>query len=99
MGRQLNYQCDQHSDLRDCADVVVLYFPHFDEFGLPIRDGGASSLAMHYCPWCGTKLPPSKRDLWFDTLESLGVDSPLTDDIPAEYRTDAWWRNLDAPVA
>ncbi|MGG1677776.1 DUF6980 family protein [Neobacillus sp. NRS-1170] len=21
---------------------------------------------MSFCPWCGTKLPMSKRDLWFD---------------------------------
>ena len=86
-------------DLRDCPDVVVIYYPHVDEFSMPIRDGGASSLGMQYCPWCGKQLPESKRDLWCDTLNSLGFDSPISDDIPAIYRTDAWWRNPDPPVA
>ena len=99
MGRQLTYECEQHHDLRDCPDVVVIYYPHIDAFGLPIRDGGASSLDIHFRPWCGTQLPESKRDLWFNTLQTLGVDSPLTDDIPAEYRTDEWWRSLEQPPA
>ncbi len=94
MGRQLNYVCDHHPNLIDCPDVVIRYFPHFDEFGFPIRDGGASSLDAHYCPWCGAKLPESKRNQWFDTLENLGYDTPLTDEIPVEYRTDRWWREL-----
>jgi hypothetical protein len=99
MGRQLNYQCEQHPDSRDCPDVVVVYYPHIDEFGMPIRDGGASSLDMHFCPWGGTRAPDSKRDLWIATLESLGFDSPISDDIPDEFRTDAWWRSRDSPVA
>ncbi len=99
MGRQLRHECEQHPNLRDCPDVVVVYYPHVDEFGMPIRDGGASSLGMQFCPWCGKKLPDSKRDLWCDTLNSMGYDSPISDDIPAEYRTDAWWRDPDVPVA
>ena len=99
MGGQLGYECDQHADLRDCSDVVVIYYPHTDEFVTPIRDGGSSSLAIQYCPWCGKQLPNSKRDLWSDTLNSLGFDSLISDDVPAAYHTDAWWRNLEPPVA
>ncbi|WP_423212808.1 DUF6980 family protein [Mycobacterium talmoniae] len=45
-------------------------FPRgFTEYGLLIHDGGASSLAIAYCPWCGTKLPASERGRWFSQLE------------------------------
>ncbi|WP_435832452.1 DUF6980 family protein [Nonomuraea rubra] len=26
-------------------------------FGLPIHDGGSSSIAIRYCQWCGARLP------------------------------------------
>ncbi|WP_435367755.1 DUF6980 family protein [Metabacillus litoralis] len=26
-------------------------------------------------PWCDSKLPESKRDLWFDTFEELGFNN------------------------
>lgn len=89
---QLMRQCDQHPDPNDCPDVLVTYDPKFDQFGIPIRDGGSSSLSIRYCPWCGVSFPDSKRDLWFDTLEQMGIDGPMDQDVPDEFKSDAWWR-------
>ncbi|YCA17088.1 hypothetical protein M1D72_05965 [Vibrio sp. AK197] len=47
---------------------------------------------INYCPWCGVKLPESKRDLWFDTLEKLGFDDPTEQDIPEEFNTGKWYQ-------
>jgi hypothetical protein len=88
----VEHQCAQHAAPDDCPDVVVIYSPTFDEYGIPIRDGGSSVHGIQFCRWCGTRLPTSKRDLWFDTLAKLGFDGPLSQDIPVEYRSDAWWR-------
>lgn len=49
------------SDEVDNPDVIIKYSSKFDEYGIPIYDGGTSYILIHYCPWCGTKLPKSKR--------------------------------------
>ena len=95
MRTQLSHECEQHPDPRDCPDVLVVYNPRFDEYGMPIRDGGTSSLSMRFCPWCGTAMPDSKRDLWFDTLASMGIDDPFEHPVPDEFRSDSWWRSLE----
>lgn len=63
----------------------------YDEYGIIIHDGGGSSIIIDYCSWCGIKLPESKCDQWFDEMEKLGYDSPLTQDIPEKYLTDEWY--------
>lgn len=43
-------------DYWKCPDVLVLR--HRDgAYALPVRDGGASSIDIRHCPWCGTRLP------------------------------------------
>ena len=92
---QLTHECEQHPDPFDCPDVLVVYNAKFDEYGMPIRDGGPSVMSMQFCPWCGTQLPESKRDLWFNTLAALGFDDPSEQPISDEFRSDEWWRNRD----
>jgi hypothetical protein len=76
---------------------VIKYSPVFDEYGLIIHDGGSASYRILYCPFCGMKLPASKRDRWFDELEASGFENPsLDDDIPENYRSDAWYRKDSA---
>ncbi|WP_426506386.1 DUF6980 family protein [Dactylosporangium sp. McL0621] len=87
----------QTEDPWDDPDVVVVYTPKFDEYGLPVRDGGTSMVVIGYCPWCGARLPQSRRDAWFDAVEGLGLD-PWEDELPQEYRTDAWWNADPAPA-
>lgn len=71
-------------------DALVAYIPKFDEYGLLVHDGGSSMVQIQFCPWCGTRLPESKRDRWFDELEKRGID-PLSKSIPPEFESDAWY--------
>ena len=92
MSEMVAHICEQHPDRFDCPECLVEYEPKFDEYGLIIHDGGSSSMSIQFCPWCGTRLPESKRDRWFDELASLGFDDPSEQEIPEPYNTDAWFR-------
>jgi hypothetical protein len=92
MTEALSSTCTEHPDRWDCPDALVSYSPRFDEYGLIVHDGGRSVIGIAYCPWCGAALPESKRDRWFDEIERLGYRAG-SEDLPAEYRSDAWWRN------
>ncbi len=72
---------------------LVFYSKRFDEYMLPETDGSGSGILLNYCPWCGNKLPESKRMRWFDELDALGIEFSLleTEQVPPEYLTDAWW--------
>jgi len=93
MHNQIEYTCEQHPDPHECPDKLIAYTRIFDEYGLVIHDGGSASALINFCPWCGIKLPNSRRDEWFDRLEKMGFHYPLTDNtIPSEFKTDAWYQ-------
>jgi hypothetical protein len=71
--------------------IPVFYVPKYWEYGVAVDDGGTSKIVVAYCPWCGTKLPSSLRDEWFDEIESLGFE-PDDKGIPKKYQTDSWWK-------
>lgn len=73
---------------------LVYYNQVFDEYGLNVIEDNASYILTEYCPWCGERLPLSKRDLWFDELEKLGFENPLFEsNIPEKYKSDAWYKD------
>jgi hypothetical protein len=76
---------DQHAQ-NDWGSVQ--YDNRFDEYWVT---AGSARQSLFYCPWCGEKLPASKRNAWFDAVEALGVD-PWGDQVPVEFRSDAWWK-------
>lgn len=84
-------------DKGDVSDKVIYYSSRFDEFGLPIKDGlkGTATSYIHisHCPWCGKKLPESKREEWFFRLEKMGYDSPFSQDIPTAFKSSEWYKN------
>ncbi len=94
MERNLTLNCGDHKDEYSCPDVLIDYSEKFDEYGLIIHDGGTSSVEISYCPFCGAKLPESKRELWFDTLFDMGFDDPTEQDIPEKFKSNAWYRNI-----
>ncbi|MGW3351199.1 DUF6980 family protein [Nonomuraea rubra] len=57
MATHLEHECDLHPDPFDCPDAVVVHSAAHRSYGLPIHDGGSSSIAIRYCPWCGARLP------------------------------------------
>ncbi|GAA2342733.1 hypothetical protein GCM10010170_027070 [Dactylosporangium salmoneum] len=90
MRAQLELAGVAYEDPWDDPDVVVVYVAKFDEYGLPIRDGGSSMVVIGHCPWCAVRLPQSRRDAWFDEMDRQGLD-PWSDELPEQYRTDEWW--------
>ena len=87
--------CEEHAgDAFACADMLICYSAAFDEYGLIVHDGGASSVTISNCPWCGTKLPPSRRDDWIDALEARGLD-PSDENLPPEFLSAAWRKPKD----
>lgn len=81
--------CDVHGPDDECSDRLVVHVAKFREYGLPMGDGGQSYAVINYCPWCGSTLPSSVREAWFERLESLGID-PGGDAVPAEFEDDRW---------
>ncbi len=51
------YECDDHPDPTDCPDNIISYYIHDEtkSYGIYIKDGENSSIAISYCPWCGTE--------------------------------------------
>ena len=95
IGNQITTTCPEHPDPCDCPDILVTYFPRFDEYSIAVRGGETAAVAIRYCPWCGVRLPESKRDRWFDELQKLGYDDPVQQDIPPEFLTDVWYKGAN----
>ena len=70
---------------------ILQYNDVFDEYGILFSEDNISYCLLNYCPWCGKKLPKSKREEWFQHLETMGFDNPLFDEnIPDLYKTAQW---------
>ena len=78
------------------ADRPVLYDAVFDEYRLVIADRIPDRTTITWCPWCGCRLPPSKREQWFAELDRLGL-APDDPAIPLHLQTDAWWSHPKSP--
>jgi hypothetical protein len=83
--------CDEMTRHLSEGDVAIRFAPRFREYGIMVLDGGDSLQAVIWCPWCGSRLPPSLRDHWFDMLDALGLE-PGDSGVPIDMRSDAWWR-------
>ena len=90
MATALAFDCDQHETPFECPDGLLVHHEPFGEFGLVIHDGGWSYVLIDNCPFCGTKLPESGRDAWFDALEAAGLEDAAIDDLPPKYLTAEW---------
>jgi hypothetical protein len=90
MQTQTEFTC-AHAAPQNCPDALIIYSDKLREYGLLIHDGGSSSLAINFCPWCGAKLPDSLRERWFEELAALGFDDPWSQEIPAAFRSGAWY--------
>lgn len=85
---------DLYNSIDKSDENKVVYFcPSVREYGIPVRESNPSSyIVIEFCPWCGKRLPTSKRDEWFDELEGLGYDDPFIQEIPSKYKTDEWYK-------
>lgn len=92
MEGQVEFICPTHQNTFECPDALIYFSKKFNEYSLYIHDGGTSTVNIRYCPWCGSELPESMRDKWFNELEALGYDDPFDQEIPEKYKSDAWYR-------
>src|SRR2546421_12877629 len=78
--------------LDDPRDPVE-YNPVFREYFIRLNNR-SNIITLAYCPWCGSKLPASLRENYFDILEKeYQIETNLGDykersDIPADFRSD-----------
>jgi hypothetical protein len=88
----VEFRCDDHPERASCGDYLIGWSETFDEYGVWIHDGpgGAASswLVIQHCPFCGARLPATRRDEWFDRLEANGLDP---EDAPDDLRRYGWW--------
>jgi hypothetical protein len=56
MRENVERTCDRHPDRFDCPDCLVAYSERTGAYGLIVHDGGRSSVAIRFCPWCGAEL-------------------------------------------
>ncbi len=84
----LQFDCDEHSDPFACADALLVYNEVMNEYGIVIHDGTASYLLIDRCPWCGTRLPESARDRWFDAVDALNLADGVSP--PDRFLTSVW---------
>ena len=84
-----------------CADmavhlttgVAIFYTGYAREHSIGYT-GSAAVQVIHFCPWCGSRLPDRLRDPWGEALEAVGIVDPFGEDrarVPAEFWTGDWW--------
>ena len=80
---------------------VVTWVPKWNEYLIGIAGSGSRApsggslwerVPAQFCPWCGSTLPASRREEWYDRLHALGYDDPGEQEVPGEFAGDAWWR-------
>jgi len=76
------------NSLLGSTDKRIYWSPVFDEYGL-ICQPSAEILHIHFCPFCGSHLPESRRATWFDRLEQEGWKT-WGDPIPCELLSHDW---------
>lgn len=86
----LRFDCKDHEDPFACADSLIVYNEVMNEYGLIIHDGTASYVLIDRCPWCGTRLPQSLRDEWFDAVDALDLEDGVPP--PERFLSSAWRR-------
>jgi hypothetical protein len=87
------YFCCENMQLHVKETESICYNEAFDEYGILCREDELSVILLRFCPWCGKKLPESKRDAWFDCLEQMGYNDPFSEEIPSKFRTSEWREN------
>jgi uncharacterized protein DUF6980 len=52
----MQFCCEQMRTAVESEEIPIDYTPKFREFGVRVLDGGASSILLNVCPWCGMRL-------------------------------------------
>jgi hypothetical protein len=52
--------CEDHPNRFACPDCLIAVRGAGPKYGIIVHDGGESVIAIQFCPWCGTRLPPAR---------------------------------------
>lgn len=82
--------------LRD-DQVPIEYSSKVREYSFTLKNKPGIAQGFDYCPWCGTKLPNSLRQEYFDILRTeFLITDPFEaiqkNMVPEEFKSDAWWK-------
>ena len=72
---------------------MIEYLPRGREYSIVHAEDTIS--VIHYCPYCGKKLPTILEDEWYEVLKKeygLTFDDDVDKQIPSEFLTDEWWK-------
>ena len=72
-------------------DKLICFRANIQEYGIPCIGCSDSYYRLSYCPWCGKKLPKSRRIKFLKILRKKGFEPFEDDDIPQEYKTSEWY--------
>jgi hypothetical protein len=89
MTTKYQHCCEDMTTHIESKELYLNFSPKFREYGIVYADGGTSRQTIHFCPWCGSKLPASLRLEWFEELDRLGLEPD--DKLPEELTSDEWW--------
>ena len=74
--------------LSGSTDQRIYWSPVFNEYGL-ICQPSAEILKIKFCPFCGKKLPKSRREKWFKQIKISGWEN-FDDPIPKSFLRHDW---------
>lgn len=86
----MKHCCDEMNFFLDEKKVKINYNSSHRKYY--IYASNSAIQLINYCPWCGSKLPSALSEKWYNELEAKGFEDPFEDEIPNEYKTDAWWK-------
>ena len=77
--------------------IPLKYSPVIRSYFLPFITMKGVVHPITHCPWCGKELPKSLRKEFFEILEQeygieANVDILKNQNIPEEFKSDAWWK-------
>ena len=96
MVAQREHCCEDMDFFLKEGKVAIDYCPIEREYSIKLPSSSAIQV-INYCPWCGTSLPTSLHENYYEILQrEYGIDD-LTDvhqqkRIPKEFTTDEWWK-------
>jgi len=67
----MKHCCKEMTDNLQDEDEILYFFKEFNEYLIPVHDGGSSGIVIRYCPWCGQRLPESAREKTFPKGKGL----------------------------
>ena len=94
--KSVNKLCCDEMNKAVFTENIIEYDCRFREYVIEINK--KSVRVLHYCPFCGTKLPKELITEFYNILEDEynfdldNLDFPDFKNAPLEMQSDEWWK-------